>query len=69
MEKWEDQIVREVREVREEYAARFGFDVKAICQDLRERQNSGGRTVVKSALNPRAPRPGAAPRTGRQPAP
>ena len=47
MEKWEDEIVAEVRQVREEYAERFGFDVEAICGDLRKRQEEGGRRVVR----------------------
>ena len=47
MEKWEDEIVAEVRQVREEYAERFGFDVEAICRDLRKRQEEGGRRVVR----------------------
>ena len=33
-----DAIVAEVRATREAYAARFGFDLKAICDDLREQQ-------------------------------
>ncbi len=48
----DDPIVAEVREAREEYAARFGFDVKAICRDLRKRQDEDGRNVVQ--LKPRA---------------
>ena len=47
MEKWEDEIVAEVRQVREEYAERFGFDVEAICGDLRKRQEEGGHRVVR----------------------
>lgn len=47
MEKWEDKIVAEVRQVREQYAARFDFDIEAICRDLRERQEEGGRRVVR----------------------
>lgn len=43
---WRDPIVEEVRRLREEYAARFNHDLKAICRDLRERQKSGGRKVV-----------------------
>jgi hypothetical protein len=35
---WQDPIVEEIRKLREEYAARFGFDLEAICQDLRARE-------------------------------
>lgn len=43
---WEDPIVAEVREIREKLSAKFGFDVKAIFADLRQRQGSlGGRLI------------------------
>lgn len=47
MNKWEDKIVSEVRKAREQYAEQFGFDVKAICRDLRKRQKESGRSVVQ----------------------
>lgn len=43
---WRDPIVEEIRRYRQEYAARFNHDLKAICRDLRERQMQGGRKVV-----------------------
>jgi hypothetical protein len=43
---WRDPIVEEVRRYREEYAARFHHDLKAICRDLRERQEKSGRKIV-----------------------
>jgi hypothetical protein len=43
---WEDPIVSEVRRNREELAARFGFDVKAIFDDLRARQAVLGNRLV-----------------------
>ncbi len=42
----EDPIVNEVRAGRQEYAAKFNYDVRAIARDLRERQQTEGRTVV-----------------------
>lgn len=48
---WQDPIVEEIRRYRQEYAARFNHDLKAICRDLRERQKKGGRKVV--SLPPR----------------
>jgi hypothetical protein len=33
---WEDPIVAEVRKIREEYAAQFGFDLQALCAALKE---------------------------------
>jgi hypothetical protein len=43
---WEDPIVSEVRRTREQLAARFGFDVKAIFDDLRKRQAMLGNRLV-----------------------
>jgi hypothetical protein len=44
---WEDPIVSEVRQVREELAARFDFNVSAIFRDLRARQTSLGSRLVR----------------------
>lgn len=41
-----DPIVEEVRAIRDAFAAQFGYDLKAICQYLREQQRLSGRTVV-----------------------
>lgn len=43
---WEDPIVAEVRRVREEYAARFNYDIKAICRHAREQEKLSGHEVV-----------------------
>ncbi|HEX8272645.1 MAG TPA: hypothetical protein VF615_08325 [Longimicrobiaceae bacterium] len=46
---WTDPIIEEVRNAREEYAARFGYDLDAIFHDLLERQeearNAGWKVV------------------------
>ena len=44
---WEDPIVAEVRQIREKLAAKFGFDIKAIFADLRQRQGSLGGRVIR----------------------
>ena len=41
-----DPIVEEIRKYRERYAAKFNYDLAAICKDLRERQATCGRDVV-----------------------
>ena len=41
-----DPIVDEIRKYREQYAARFNYDLAAICKDLRQRQATCGREVV-----------------------
>lgn len=51
---WRDPIVEEIRQLREQYAAQFDHDLKAICRDLRARQKAGGRKVI--SLAPRPPR-------------
>jgi hypothetical protein len=41
-----DPIVQEVRQAREEYARLFNFDLKAMFDDLRRRQQESGRKTV-----------------------
>lgn len=43
----DDPIVSEVRQVRQEHAARFGFDLDAIFQDLKEQERRSGATFVR----------------------
>ncbi len=49
-----DSVVQEVREVREAYAKRFGYDLLAIHRDLKEQEKAAGRQVV--SLPPRRPK-------------
>lgn len=42
-----DPIVEEVRRIRDSHARKFGYDLRAICNDLRAHQSSCGHTVVK----------------------
>lgn len=48
----DDPIVAEVRSVREQLAAQFGFDVHSIFRDLRERQAKLGDRVVRRQRAP-----------------
>ena len=57
-----DPIVEEVRKARDEYAREFDYDLDAICRDLRERQERGGRQVVSF---PPKPAPQETPKTAR----
>jgi hypothetical protein len=43
---WEDPIVKEVHQTREELAPQHNFDVKAIFADLRKRQVSLGDRLI-----------------------
>ena len=48
-----DDVLKEVRRIREEYAAEFNFDLDAIHQNISEHQRTSGRTYV--SLPPRRP--------------
>jgi len=41
-----DPIVEEVRRIRAACAARFDFDLHAICRDLRAKEKNSGRRYV-----------------------
>ncbi len=49
-----DPIVEEVRHIRQQYAARFNYDLAAVFRDLWDRQNRGEFAVV--SRKPRRPR-------------
>jgi hypothetical protein len=46
---WSDPIVDEVRRVRDAYAARFNYDLRAIYRDLKEQEQRSGRKLVSCA--------------------
>ena len=50
---WKDEIVEEVRRIREEHAVKFNHDIDAIVADARERQLASGRKTV--SFPPRKP--------------
>ncbi|MGH9948144.1 MAG: hypothetical protein ACRD6X_13220 [Pyrinomonadaceae bacterium] len=50
---WKDEIVEEVRRIREENAAKFNHDIDAIVADARKRQQESGRKTV--SFPPRKP--------------
>lgn len=56
---WEDPIVSEVREVREQLARQFNFDVHAIFADLRKRQTLLGPRLVRRQKRAKAEQAGA----------
>ncbi len=55
--KWKDEIVEEVRKVREAYAAQFDYDLARMFEDLKkkEEQDPWPRADLKP-LAPRQPR-------------
>ena len=50
-----DDLLGEVRRVREAYAKQFGYDLQAIHRDLKAQEQASGRQVV--SLPPRRPKP------------
>ncbi|MFL6197365.1 MAG: hypothetical protein ACJ75H_24475 [Thermoanaerobaculia bacterium] len=58
MDKWEDEIVAEVRAVRDAYARRFAYDVRAICRDLKRSQDAGDRNVIRLTARQADPKSG-----------
>lgn len=52
----EDPIIAELRQTRDEHAARFNYDVHAICEDYRRMQREQNLKVVSLAPVPAKPR-------------
>lgn len=50
---WNDEIVEETRKARDEYAAKFDYDLAAICKDLKEKQNRAEQKII--SLSPKKP--------------
>jgi len=50
-----DEVVLEVRNIREAYAKQFGYDLQAIHRDLKAQEQASGRRIV--SLPPRRPQP------------
>ena len=48
-----DEIVEQVRQVREQQAAKLNFDLKAILADARKRQKDSGHRVVSFVTKPK----------------
>lgn len=44
-----DEIVEEIRRIRDGHSARFGYDLDAIVADFKSREREGGFRVVKLA--------------------
>ena len=53
-----DDVMLEIRKVREAYAMQFDCDLRAIHRDLKEQERTSERQIV--TLPPRRPKPVAA---------
>ena len=51
----QDPIVEEVRRHRDEYAKQFNYDLQAIYQDLKQKQEKSGRKIVSFPPKPVQP--------------
>jgi hypothetical protein len=63
---WNDPIVAETRQLREQYASQFAHNADAIFQDILRRQGLPGKRLVsfqprRPVLNPTADQPVIAP--------
>ena len=45
--RWKDEIVEEVRRVREAYAAQFDFDLKRMFEDLKKKEEQDKGQLAK----------------------
>jgi hypothetical protein len=43
---WTDPIVEEIHKIRQEHAAKFGYDLRAIVRDYQRRQELSGKKIV-----------------------
>ena len=43
----DDPIVAEVRRIRQEHAARFGYDLDLIVEDLKAQEQASGRQYIR----------------------
>ncbi len=43
---WKDEIVEEVRKTRDEYAAKFDYDLDAIYKDIKKQEKKSRRKIV-----------------------
>ncbi|NEX19900.1 hypothetical protein G3480_06150 [Thiorhodococcus mannitoliphagus] len=49
---WQDPIVTETRQLREQYAGTLAHDIDAIFEDIRSRQGQAGKRLVSFPARP-----------------
>jgi hypothetical protein len=47
---WRDEVLEEIYRIREEHAKRFNYNLKAICDNLRQKQAASGRRIISVPL-------------------
>lgn len=48
---WTDPIVEEIHKIRQEHAAKFDYDLRAIVRDYQKRQRLSGKKVISFISN------------------
>ncbi len=43
---WSDPTVDEIRRIKDDYAAKFHYDLQAIFRDLKEQEARSGRQII-----------------------
>jgi len=49
---WEDSIIEEIHKHREDYLKEFNYDLHAICQDIKKKQDQSDRPVISPKPRP-----------------
>jgi len=49
---YDDPIIAELRKFREDYAAKFNYDIAAMCNDLRASEQRNGHLTVSLSPQP-----------------
>jgi len=57
----EDLIVAELRQIREEHAAQFNYDIRAIVHSLQQEEAQSGCQLVSFARQPKEDKSGLGP--------
>ena len=45
-----DPLIQEIRQIKEANAAKYGFNIRAMVEDMRRRQKTSGHKVVMKPL-------------------
>ena len=45
-----DPLIKEIRRIKEAHAAKYGFNIRAMLDDMRRRQQQSGRKVITAPL-------------------
>lgn len=43
---WDDKILEKIHRIREDHAKSFNYDLKAICEDWRQKQAQSGKELI-----------------------